>query len=155
MLQNQERVTANAFPARGVKSYGTSSPPCPGHNGEPVPREERFAALLSKRPASDRNPSLLWRALAGTGVLALFVVGVSLASSQRSSTVRWELNGERGGPATGSTMLGVRVACALVFFWHALALNWATSGHCAPLLCTGKRTDLLLYNSSSSSMCIY
>lgn len=82
----RERVIAAGS---ALSSYGTSSAAPPGCHSTDEPlllcEEDSVAPTRSHPPACDGEPSLLRRALTGSSILALFVLGVSMGNNSRQA----------------------------------------------------------------------
>lgn len=98
-IRHSERVTGVG---NALFSYGTSSTASLGHHSTDealLCEESSVKPAQAHLTASDGGTSLLRRVLSGSGVLALFALGVSMGNNRRQG-----LNDtERGAPVADTT----------------------------------------------------
>lgn len=72
---------------RRPRTYGTVRSGGQRHDRALAPRvDDAVVQPSDKQPAADRkNLSILWRVVAASGVLGLFALGISMASSRRQT----------------------------------------------------------------------
>lgn len=98
---------------RRLRTYGTVKSGGQRHDGALAPRaNDPLVQPSDKQPVADRKSfSILWRVVAASGVLGLFALGISVASSRRQT----DPTRLRGTSNVDTEDFRVRKTCVLSF----------------------------------------